>query len=250
MGKRKDCITEMDMFGHRFDLNFNKAGEEHKTFVTGFASCLIRLFIGAYVYLVFKRMILKEADNNVTYESPVDLDEYGSIDFMDSGMRIFHVIQRTKAEELGAASTDTEDADEPAELNALGYKDMMSLDGSLNRFVDIGYKFETTDATKGIGEGRIKEYTIKAKDCTADDLELNEEEAANLFALWANSTLICPDWDPDLKTLIKGDTSSRLTRNLVFEIEKCGVGNSNPPVNKEGMVCASPRQYSDFISDF
>ena len=62
---------------------------------------------------------------------------------------------------------------------------------------------------------------IKAKDCTAEDLELTEEEAVDLFALWANSTLICPDWDPDLKTLIKGDSSSSLTRNLVFEIEKC-----------------------------
>ena len=53
MVKKKDCITEMDMFGHRFDLNFNKAGEEHKTFVTGLASCFIRAFIAFYVYLVF-----------------------------------------------------------------------------------------------------------------------------------------------------------------------------------------------------
>lgn len=121
MGKRKDCITEMDMFGHRFDLNFNKSGEEHKTFVTGLASCFIRLFIAAYVYLVFKRMINKEADNNITFVRPVKLDAYGSIDFMESGMRIFHVIQRTKAEEIGAASTDTSDPNEPEELNALGY---------------------------------------------------------------------------------------------------------------------------------
>lgn len=70
---------------------------------------------------------------------------------------------------------------------------------------------------------------IKAKDCTAEDLELNEKEAEDLFALWANSTLICPDWDPDLKTLIKGDTSSRLTRNLVFEIEKCSEPCPNAP---------------------
>lgn len=63
--------------------------------------------------------------------------------------------------------------------------------------------------------------TIEPKECTAEDLELSDEEAADLFALWANSTLICPDWDPDLKTLIKGDSASVLTRNLVFEIEKC-----------------------------
>ena len=122
MGKKKDCITEMDMFGHRFDLNFNKSGEEHKTFVTGFVSIFIRIFIAIYVYLVFKRMIMKEGDNNLTFVSPVDLNEYGSIDFMESGMRIFHVIQRTKAEELGAGNAvDDTDSDEPSDLNSLGY---------------------------------------------------------------------------------------------------------------------------------
>ena len=85
---------------------------------------------------------------------------------------------------------------------------------------------------------------IKAKKCSAEDLELDEQEAIDLFALWANSTLICPDWDPDLKTLIKGDTSSILTRNLVFEIEKCEDpsrlardpyrGNNYFPVNFDG----------------
>ena len=122
MGKKKDCITEMDMFGHRFDLNFNKSGEEHKTFVTGFASMFIRLFIACYVYLVFKRMIYKEGDNNLTFVSPVKLDDYGSIDFMESGMRIFHVIQRTKAEEMGAGNVDSDpDPEDAQDLNALGY---------------------------------------------------------------------------------------------------------------------------------
>jgi len=85
---------------------------------------------------------------------------------------------------------------------------------------------------------------IKAKDCTAQDLELTDVEAADLFALWANSTLICPDWDPDLKTLIKGDSASILTRNLVFEIEQC-VGS-----DRDNRRCASPRQQNDFIKDF
>ena len=107
MPKRKDCITEMDMFGHRFDLNFNKRGEEHKTFITGFVSIIIRAMIAGYVFLVFKRMINKEADNNITFVKPLNLDESGSIDYLQSGMKIFHVIQRTKAEEIGAGSEDT-----------------------------------------------------------------------------------------------------------------------------------------------
>lgn len=164
MPKKKDCVTEMDMFGHRFDLNFNKRGEEHKTFITGFASMIIRTFIAIYVFLVFKRMINKEGDNNTTFVKPVDLNEYGNIDYLTSGMKIFHVISRTKAEELGAGSEDTtsEDDDESetpqssraeaqADNLATGYKDMMSLDGSLSRYVDVGYEYVTTDYTKGIG---------------------------------------------------------------------------------------------------
>jgi hypothetical protein len=95
MPKRRDCVTEMDMFGHRFDLNFNHRGEEHKTFCTGLISLFIRAFIAFYVFLVFKRMINKEGDNNVTFVKPIDLNEYGRIDYLESGMKIFHVISKT-----------------------------------------------------------------------------------------------------------------------------------------------------------
>jgi hypothetical protein len=57
---------------------------------------------------------------------------------------------------------------------ASGYKDMMDLEGSLSRYVDIKYEYVTTDYTKGIGAGRIKTINIPAKDCTAEDLELDE----------------------------------------------------------------------------
>ena len=82
---------------------------------------------------------------------------------------------------------------------------------------------------------------INAKKCSAEDLELNEQEAIDLFALWANSTLICPDWDPDLKTLIKGDTSSILTRNLVFEVEKCMDDSRTVPFTPCGSGGAPPQ---------
>ena len=57
---------------------------------------------------------------------------------------------------------------------ATGYKDMMDLEGSLSRYVDIEYEYVTTDYTKGIGGGRVKSVKIPAKDCTAEDLELDD----------------------------------------------------------------------------
>ena len=48
---------------------------------------------------------------------------------------------------------DEEDDEESGEYdpNAAGYQDMMDPEGSLTRFVELGYKFVTTDATKGMG---------------------------------------------------------------------------------------------------
>lgn len=109
MPKKKDTITNCDMFGHRFDLNFNRRGEEHKTWITGFVSIFIKGLIFLYVFIVFKRMLNSEADNNLTYVRPINLNEYGSIDYFSAGMKIFHVISKTKAEELGMGSTPSED---------------------------------------------------------------------------------------------------------------------------------------------
>jgi len=74
---------------------------------------------------------------------------------------------------------------------------------------------------------------IPAKDCSAEDLELSDIEAENLFSVWANFTLICPLLDDIGKFDIKGDTASRLTKNLVFEVNKC-VGKDH-----KGRPCAN-----------
>jgi hypothetical protein len=36
---------------------------------------------------------------------------------------------------------------------------------------------------------------IPAKECSAEDLELSDEDAENLLSVWANFTLICPVLD-------------------------------------------------------
>ena len=114
-----------------------------------------------------------------------------------------------------------QDADAQADAIAYGYQDMISLDGSLEHFVKVGYEYVTTDYTKGIGQGRVKTIKIPAKTCTAEDLELSEEENDTLMSVWQNYTLLCPAFDDIGKTDIQGDSSSRLTKNLVFEVNKC-----------------------------
>jgi hypothetical protein len=77
---------------------------------------------------------------------------------------------------------------------------------------------------------------IPAKDCTAEDLELSPEEAIELFDAWANSTLICPQFNGIGKIEIAGDTGTIDSKNLIFDIEK------NPNTN--------PDIVDNFIKDF
>jgi hypothetical protein len=51
-------------------------------------------------------------------------------------------------------------------------------------------------------------------------LELSDVEAAELFDAWANSTLICPEFNGLANIEISGDTGSIDSKNLIFDIEK------------------------------
>jgi hypothetical protein len=59
----KDSIRGHDMFGHIINLNFNRSGQSHNTFIGGFVSMFIKISMSIYVFLNFKKLILKEADS-------------------------------------------------------------------------------------------------------------------------------------------------------------------------------------------
>ena len=74
----KKYMKELDMFGHTVQLNFNKNGDSHKTIIGGIFSVFIKMLLGLYVYLLFKRMFLNEADSNYTRINVLNLDKHGS----------------------------------------------------------------------------------------------------------------------------------------------------------------------------
>ena len=74
----KKYMKELDMFGHTVQLNFNKNGDSHKTIIGGIFSVFIKMLLGLYVYLLFKRMFLNEADSNYTRINVMNLDSFGS----------------------------------------------------------------------------------------------------------------------------------------------------------------------------
>ena len=68
----KKFIKSQDMFGHIVNLNFNKNGTEHTTFVGGLMSGLIKLFISMYILILFRRTIFY-LDNKIS-SSPTVID--------------------------------------------------------------------------------------------------------------------------------------------------------------------------------
>jgi len=94
MGKSRGCLLEQDMFGHTVKLNFNRAGDFHATYYTSIMSVFIRLAIAFYVYVTVKKMVLKESDLNSSSVIPIKLEDVGAIDYMTSGMKLFHVIEK------------------------------------------------------------------------------------------------------------------------------------------------------------
>jgi hypothetical protein len=62
------------MFGHTINLNFNKEGDSHKTFIGGCFSVFIKVAMFAYVFMNLKKLILKEDDSNSIEYNLIDLD--------------------------------------------------------------------------------------------------------------------------------------------------------------------------------
>ena len=59
----KGSIRDHDMFGHVINLNFNRSGPTHNTTIGGFTSILIKLAMTVYIFLNFKKLLLKEDDS-------------------------------------------------------------------------------------------------------------------------------------------------------------------------------------------
>jgi hypothetical protein len=87
----------MDMYGSALTLNFNKKGtvvsDKHNTFIGGFFSFFVRLILLAYTVLIFKRMIGKEQNLNITEVDINDLETLGAINYNETSNLIFHVMR-------------------------------------------------------------------------------------------------------------------------------------------------------------
>ena len=91
-GRFKKFIKSQDMFGHVVNLNFNKNGTEHTTFIGGFISGMVKIVIGFYVFLLFRRTIFYLDNNISSVPTVVDLvhDDKGVTLYNETNLLIFH----------------------------------------------------------------------------------------------------------------------------------------------------------------
>ena len=80
-----DCLDNFlkrhDMFGHPVGVNFKKQGDHHKTTLGGFVSVFVKMVLGVYVILMFRRLFTNGDDHFSTSEFK---NENSSVEYKDT----------------------------------------------------------------------------------------------------------------------------------------------------------------------
>ena len=160
-----NTIRSIDMFGHVVNLNFDERGISHKTFIGGFFSIFIRIFLTIYFYLNIQKIIFSKGDKNVSTVGLLNLIELGPVNLNSTKLKIFHVVRKQKKD--GSQLTFE--------------------DGELEQYLDIKWETKKSDWYTM----QFEEKTYNTKLCELSDFG-EGDSVKKLFDAWAGFTLICP----------------------------------------------------------
>ena len=97
MGSRfKKYVKSFDMFGYVVNLNFNKNGSEHTTFVGGFTSGIIKIMMTFYVLVLFRRTIWYTDNNISSAPTVIDLiaDGRAATNYNETHLVVYHRLSK------------------------------------------------------------------------------------------------------------------------------------------------------------
>ena len=89
----KEKIEEQDMFGHVVNLNFDRKGNSHNTWIGGIFSILIKLFMVVFISLKFKRLIYRDGPNVAVAGLLVKVDLMGEVAWNETNLVSFFVMK-------------------------------------------------------------------------------------------------------------------------------------------------------------
>ena len=125
MKKLKKSVKNLDMFGHVVQINADQNQRTHKTLLGGIFSIIIYISLLDLITTKFLDMLLRDNNNIKTYSESYDADLGEGVDFNQTSMLLYHVLQKQN------------DNDGPIWLNE-----------SISQYLDIYYEQTTKDWTK------------------------------------------------------------------------------------------------------
>ena len=82
------------MFGHVINLNFDKQGDSHKTFIGGIISIMVKILMFVYVSVKFDKLIYREGSSNAVTALLVKMDTMGEVMFNQTSMVMFYMMKK------------------------------------------------------------------------------------------------------------------------------------------------------------
>ena len=83
MKKIKNGFISTDFFGHPIQLNFNKKGNTHNTFLGACVSLFVSAFLVFYFYIHLERMIFYKNDTISSYTETIQLEDMKPVNYQD-----------------------------------------------------------------------------------------------------------------------------------------------------------------------
>ena len=88
----RSFIVNQDMFGHTIALNFDQNGSDHKTFIGGVMSILIKIVLFAYIMTKAVIWLFVGDPKLNTLAYGIKLDEEPQTLFNETEVTVFHVL--------------------------------------------------------------------------------------------------------------------------------------------------------------
>ena len=78
-------VKDKDLFGHKVKISFNGQGSQHKTYVGGFFSIMVKSFMIVFVTNLLIKLITKGEDSIFTITSQQNASDLEDVNLLESG---------------------------------------------------------------------------------------------------------------------------------------------------------------------
>ena len=164
--KLHKVIRNQDLFAHKPEINFDRFEKSRKSFVGGFVSFFITLYMLAFIFQNLNKFHSTMSDNFKNYQTLLDFDKIEDVKYEDLNATIFFAVRKK-----------------------IDKKAPIYMKDGLDRYINITFMQAEEDWDNQ--EEVIKERLIKTKQCDQYDFG-TDDTSKKLFESWNGFSLFCP----------------------------------------------------------